>query len=123
MDTVKKEQLTGAGIDVDGALERLMGSETLLERFLIKFLSDPNFEKLEHAVAAEDPEGAVHAAHTLKGVCGNLSMHILYDLLTRQVDAFRGGDWAAAVGLMDAVRPAYVELVEAIRRVYGDGRP
>ena len=47
MDTVKKEQLTGAGIDVDGALERLMGSETLLERFLIKFLSDPNFEKLE----------------------------------------------------------------------------
>ena len=68
MDTVKKEQLTGAGIDVDGALERLMGSETLLERFLIKFLSDPNFEKLEHAVAAEDSQGAVHAAHTLKGV-------------------------------------------------------
>ena len=123
MDTIKKEQLAGAGIDVDGALERLMGSETLLERFLLKFLSDPNFEKLEQAVAAEDLEGAIHAAHTLKGVCGNLSMHVLYELLTRQVDAFRGGEWAVAVGLMDEIRPAYVELAGVIRRVYGDGRP
>ena len=34
MDALKKERLAAAGIDVDGALERFMGNDALLERFL-----------------------------------------------------------------------------------------
>ena len=34
METAKYEKLTAAGIDVNSALERFMGNEMLLERFL-----------------------------------------------------------------------------------------
>ncbi len=37
MDESRKQILISAGIDVDDALERLMGNESLLERFLKKF--------------------------------------------------------------------------------------
>ena len=96
MDARRRERLIRGGVDVDGALERFMGSEALLERFLGKFPQDPNYEALERAVAAGDWEGALTASHTLKGVCGNLSMGVLYDLFTRQVAAIRAGDTARA---------------------------
>ena len=81
MDAVKKERLTAAGIDVDDALGRFMGNEALLERFLTKFLADGNYAALSAAVAAGDSAGALTASHTLKGVCGNLSMSELFRLL------------------------------------------
>ena len=38
MDTRKNERLIAAGIDTASALERMMGNEMLLERFLKRFL-------------------------------------------------------------------------------------
>ena len=100
---------------MDSALERMMGSEALLERFLTKFLADPNYDRLCRAVAYRDEAAALTAAHTLKGVCGNLSMTALFETLTAQVAEFRAGDWAAAAGRMPAVTRAYGEAVRAIR--------
>ena len=119
MDAQKRETLCAAGIDVDAALERLMGSDALLERFLKKFLDDPNYEKLKAAQAAGDREGAVTASHSLKGVCGNLSMTELFDLLTRQVGLLRAADWAGAMALMPGVDRAYEETCRAIREAFG----
>ena len=42
MDQEKRKDLEAAGIDVQSALERFMDNEMLLERFLKKFLDDPN---------------------------------------------------------------------------------
>ena len=107
--------LVDAGIDVDEALSRMMGSEALLLRLLRKFLDDTNYEKLRAAVAAGDGEAALAASHTLKGVCGNLSMTALFGLLTRQVAAFRAGDWQGAAALLDEIGPAYARAANAIR--------
>ena len=41
MTPERRTQLEAAGIDVASALERMMGSEALLERLLGKFLEDP----------------------------------------------------------------------------------
>lgn len=114
MDALKKERLVAAGIDVDGALERFMGNDALLERFLKKFLSDGNYAALSAAVAAADPAGALTASHTLKGVCGNLSMPELFRLLTCQVEALRADDWEKAAGLMPEIERAYAAVVRAI---------
>lgn len=110
-----KAALTGAGIQVDEALERLMGSEALLERLLGKFLEDRNLAELTVALAEDRREDAFRAAHTLKGVCGNLSMTALFETLTAQVAEFRAGDWAAAAGRMPAVTRAYQQAARAIR--------
>lgn len=115
MDEARKQALGAAGIDVDAALARMMGSEALLARLLKKFLDDANCEKLHSAISAGDPEAALAASHTLKGVCGNLSMTALFDLLTRQVAAFRAGDWEGAVVLLEQIDQAYARVTAAIR--------
>lgn len=67
MDENKKERLAEAGIDVENALERFMGNEGLLERFLKKFLNDQNFSKLTVAIGEKKEQEALAASHTLKG--------------------------------------------------------
>ena len=54
MDTSVREKLESAGIDVAGALERFMGNDALLERFLKKFPDDPNYGKLRAAIENQD---------------------------------------------------------------------
>ena len=81
--------LEEAGVDVAQALERMMGSEALFSRLMGKFLEDPNYAALCAALERADTAGATAAAHTLKGICGNLSMTALLQLFTRQVEALR----------------------------------
>lgn len=114
MDALRKQRLTDAGIDVNSALERFMDNEALLERFLAKFPADPNHDRLTAAITAGDKEAALTAAHTMKGVCGNLSMTALFELLTRQVAAFRSGDWDGAVAMMPELDRMYTGLCTAI---------
>ena len=108
------EKLRAAGIDVDDALARLMGSQALLERLLGKFAADQNMARLEDAAAAGDADAGFEAAHALKGVCGNLSMTRLFELTSRQCDLFRAGDAAAAFALVSEVRAAYDAVRAAI---------
>ena len=116
MTPERRNQLEAVGIDVASALERMMGSDALLERLLGKFLDDPQYSALRAALEAGDVERAVSAAHTLKGVCGNLSMTDLYGLFIRQVDALRAGDLVLARGMMEEIVPAYEKVTAAIRR-------
>ena len=82
MQPQTKETLSAAGININDGLERFMGNEALLTRFLKRFLEDSNYRTLLHAVSAGDQKQAMAASHTLKGICGNLSMTALFDLLT-----------------------------------------
>lgn len=115
MDAARKARLQAGGIEVDSALERMMGSEALLERLLGKFLEEPNYAALCAALERGEPEAAAAAAHGLKGACGNLSMTALYGLFTRQVDALRAGELAEAERLMEEIAPAYAAVTAAIR--------
>ena len=122
MNEAWRDRLEAAGLDTAQALERMMGSEALLERLLDKFLEDGNFAALTAALEAGDAAGAVQAAHTLKGVCGNLSMTELYRLFTGQVEALRGGDLDGARAMMGEISPAYQAVTAAIRGREDAGR-
>lgn len=52
--------------------ERLQ-SDALIQRFVIKFLSDNSYERLCNAMKENDYDEAFRAVHTLKGVSQNLS--------------------------------------------------
>lgn len=110
-----RERLEKSGINVSVAVQRFMGQEMLFERFLIKFLNDPSYEKLKSAIDTGNKEAALIASHTLKGVCGNLSMSELFDLLSRQVEAFRADKWDEGVELMTKISEEYRKVVEVIR--------
>lgn len=108
------QKLKDAGIDVDGALERFMGNQALMEKFLKKFPADTNFAKLEEAIRQGNKEDALAASHTLKGVCGNLSMQTMFELMTEQVRLFRADEWQQAVDMMPEVRAAYERILDVI---------
>lgn len=119
MEAEKRTRLEAAGIDVGSALERFMGSDALLERFLKKFVEDANYGALKAALDAGDREGAITASHSLKGVCGNLSMTELFDLFTRQVQLLREEKDAQAAALMPDITRAYDRVSRAIQEGFG----
>ena len=110
-----KALLEQGGINVNEALERMMGNEKLLSRLLGKFLEDASCERLAQAIAVQDAQAAAEAAHTLKGVSGNLSISTVYDLASRQCDLFRSGAWEEGCELMPQVEDACRIAQDAIR--------
>ena len=107
-----RQRLMDAGINVDTGISRFMGNEGLFLKFLGKFLQDTNFAGLAEAV--KDVEEAFRCAHTLKGVCGNLSMDELYKLVSVQTEFFREGNIQEGADMMEKVSAVYGRVKEAI---------
>lgn len=75
------------------ALEQTAGDEELLAELLVLFKdsSASDFAQLKQAVAAQDTEGVVRAAHSLKGASASLGIEGI-----RQVAMAMEGDARAA---------------------------
>lgn len=61
---------------IGGNYEAVLGrlhSEALIRRFALKFLEDQSYIQLKQALENKNYEDAFRGAHTLKGVCQNLS--------------------------------------------------
>lgn len=106
--------LEQAGIDMDEALQRVMGNEALFDRLLGMFSNDQQHANLHAAIDTHDADAAIAAAHSLKGTCGNLSMKPLYELSSKQLELLRAGKWDEAAALMPAIDSAYAATQEAI---------
>lgn len=92
-------------------------SPRLVEKFVGKFREDKSFEMLCAAMEAGNREDAFGAAHTLKGVCANLSFTRLMGSASRLTEMLRSGtdaSVAAAASLMEEVRRDYQLTVDAI---------
>ncbi len=117
MDNIKNRQILAlAGMDTDDLLKRLMGNAKLVNIFVGKFLVDKNYDTLVAAVAKGDREGAEAASHTLKGICGNLSLTSLYTQFTEQVRLMRAGEWEKAVAMMPEIEATYANTTFHLRQ-------
>ena len=68
---------------IGGNYEAVLGrlhSEALIQRFTLKFLEDQSYLQLKQALENKNFEDAFRGAHTLKGVCQNLSFDRLYEV-------------------------------------------
>ena len=107
--------------DFDQAEKRL-SSEALIRRFLTKFLDDGSFSQLCIAMEEGDRDKAFRAAHTLKGVSGNLSLSRLYLSVSQLTDVLRYESEcipADAAPLLEEVTRDYRLTVNAIRAFLG----
>lgn len=77
------------GVDYTATMSRFMGNRELYLRFLNRFPEDNNVELLGKALEQGDREGAFAAAHTLKGVAGNLGLTALHDAASAIVEPLR----------------------------------
>lgn len=101
------------GGNYDAVRGRLM-SERLVQKFMLKFLDEGSFKELMDAVQAKDGEAAFRAAHTLKGVCLNLSFDRLFASSDRLCEALRNGWTDDAPAMAEAVEADYKQTIAAI---------
>lgn len=102
--------------DYEGVLSRLM-TEKLVLKFVLKFLSDKSFENLVNDMKNGEYEEAFREAHTLKGVCQNLSFTKLYASSNQITEALREGKTDEAKILLSQVEADYNQTVSAINEL------
>lgn len=115
MDQERRARLENSGVNYEAGLNRFMNNEALYERFLLKFPSDESYQSLSKALEADDCEAAFQAAHTLKGVAGNLSLDALFSAVAVQTEALRNGQLAEGKAHLPAVTAAYEAVIEALK--------
>lgn len=77
------------GADYDDVMTRLRTDERVA-KFLGRVISDPSFALLDEAVAQKNAEEAFRAAHTIKGICGNLSLSKMGKSASALTESLRG---------------------------------
>lgn len=102
------------GGNYDDVMMRFV-KDTRVKKFLGMFLNDPTFAELQTSVAASDWETAFRAAHTLKGVAGNMSFTKLQSSASELTEALRGGKVLEDIGLYEAVSAEYDFTVSNVK--------
>ncbi|MDQ7091257.1 MAG: response regulator [Methylococcales bacterium] len=87
--SVQQEFSNLSGIDVELALDRLGGKESIFRKLLLSFEADFTdiTNKINEAFCLKDEETASRLVHSLKGVSGNLSAYKLYEKSQKLEDA------------------------------------
>lgn len=88
--------------------------DSLIERFMLKFLKDKSYESLMNAVALGDIEGAFNAAHTLKGLAANLAFENLRLVASDLTEQLRALDKIPDPALVKALTDSYQNTVNAL---------
>lgn len=122
MTDEKRAMLEAGGFNVDEAMRRFMNNEQLWIKFLKKFKVDDSYAGLVKAMEEQDKEKAFAAAHTLKGIAGNLAMFRFNALISEQTECLRQetGDMTAASAMMPRITELYDEAIRTINEVYGE---
>lgn len=109
-----QECYAALGGDYGEVMGRLR-NESLVQKFVLKFPADPSFALLETSLSAENWAEAFRGAHTLKGVCQNLSFTALYQSSATLCEALRGGQPLTDTALAAQVAEDYQRAVAAIQ--------
>lgn len=115
MDEVKVKKLQEIDVDVKGGISRFAGNAGMYERFLDKFPSEPTFGLLVAAMKQQNLDEAQSAAHTLKGVAGNLGMNRLYLTCSDMVGHLRSGEQKKAEHSYEMLKTAYEEIINVVQ--------
>ena len=106
---------------IGGNYEAVLGrlhSEALIRRFALKFLEDQSYIQLKQALENKNYEDAFRGAHTLKGVCQNLSFDRLYEVSHELTELLRDGtgEQPGISEAMEKVTEVYEMTIEEIKK-------
>lgn len=96
----------------DAKLRLMMDS--MVERFMFKFLEDDTMANLRAAVAEKNIPDSFRAAHTLKGVAANLAFTELQAKASALTEQLRPQTAQADAMLLADVEEAYARVVDTI---------
>lgn len=108
-----KEIFQKYGADYETTMSRFMCSEQMYLKILAMLPRDENLHKLGQALQTGDYPAAFDAAHTLKGIAGNLGLAPLYQAVCAIVELLRAGEKLDYAPLYLSVQKEY-EKVDAL---------
>ena len=88
-----EEFYIAVGGDYKTALSRMMNDD-FIKRMLGKFVMNNGYNSLIEAYEANDIPNVFSAAHSLKGVAGNLALNKLFEVASVLCEATRGKETA-----------------------------
>lgn len=115
MEADKKARLIEAGVNLESALQRFMGNEKMVEKYLDRFLTEKSYQELNEALQNNDHESAARAAHTLKSVCGTLGFEKMQNQIIAQENAIRNDRWEEAQGMRPEIENEYQRICTVIK--------
>ena len=104
------DALNAYGANTTAALERFVNDIELYNECLGLFFNDECFAKLAQALDAKEYKAAFDAAHTLKGVAGNLGLTPMYDSICEVVEPLRNHTY-------DHLTEAYERMLAEFQRL------
>ena len=106
---------------IGGNYEDVLGrlnNEALIRKFALMFLEDSSYMQLKQAMADKNYEEAFRSAHTLKGVCQNLSFDRLYEVSHNLTELLRDrtGEKPGIPEAMEKVTEIYEITIDEIKK-------
>lgn len=104
------------GINIQKGLDRLTGDTRLYRDLLKKFSGNQadTADKIQQALLTKDLETAQRLSHTVKGVSGNISATLVFELATRLDDALKNKDIQTAMTLLPDFSARLSEVIQGI---------
>ena len=104
-------------VNWDEGVKRVAGNKALFEKLLHRIADGlPNdLAVIEQCIANGDMDGLSHAAHTLKGSAGNLSIVALYEQSIMLEAAAKEGDTALATEVLQKLQQSSAEFIAYIK--------
>ncbi len=115
MNSALLRRLSLCETDIDGAIRRFSGDETLYISCLRSFLQDATMQELNEAILMQAWDDAFTAAHALKGLAGNMGFVPLFHATSELVVLIRSGRIKEIGQSSQQLRNVYNEVTTAIR--------
>lgn len=116
------DQLKEYGVDVDTGVARFVGKQDLYVKFLGKFLQDTSFEGMKNSIEQKQYTEAFEYAHSLKGVCGNLSLSPVTEQVSELTEILRNKETLSeseqqnVQELLDAMTKSYEDVIQILKQ-------
>lgn len=102
-------------VDTEDALKRVCGNKIIYKKLLGSFKTTLQLEKLCGEVAADNLEEASRTAHSIKGVCANLSLKAAFEQILEVETHLKAGK--VEPGDMDKLRAVMEKTLECTEYV------
>ncbi len=116
MDAGFKTELIEWGVDWNEILDRFMGNEDLIAKFMFKFLNDQSMNDLTKYLDEGNVSEAFKAVHTLKGVGANLGLKGFLTPVCELTEILRAGSMDGYQEKYDQIKPKYDALIAILQR-------
>lgn len=110
------------GADYEDAVRRL-GNQERVTKFLLLFAEDDSYARLVKAIQENQGKEAFRAAHSLKGICLNLSLTALLQPAQDLAGELRDGQITeAAKPMAEQVKKEYQRVLQCIEELKQEGK-